>query len=53
MPFTFTKLAIPDVMKVEPQTFGDERGFFLEAFKASDFKTAGLDLVIVQSNHSK
>jgi dTDP-4-dehydrorhamnose 3,5-epimerase len=53
MPFTFTKLAIPGVIKVEPKIFGDERGFFLEAFKASEFKAAGLDIKIVQSNHSR
>jgi dTDP-4-dehydrorhamnose 3,5-epimerase len=41
------------VIKVEPQTFGDERGFFLEAFKASEFTAAGLDMTIVQSNHSR
>ena len=53
MPFTFTRLSIPDIIKVEPKTFGDERGFFLEAFKASDFKEAGLDMTIAQSNHSR
>jgi dTDP-4-dehydrorhamnose 3,5-epimerase len=53
MPFTFTPLAIPEVIKVRPQLFGDARGFFLEAFKLSDFKAAGIDMPIIQSNHSR
>lgn len=53
MPFTFTPLAIPDVIKVQPCLFGDERGFFLEAFKHSDFHAAGIDMSIIQSNHSR
>jgi len=53
MPFQFTKLDIPDVIKIEPQVFGDDRGFFLEAFRASDFKDGGLEFTIVQSNHSR
>ena len=37
MPFTFKKLKIPDVILIEPQSFSDDRGFFLESFKESDF----------------
>ena len=37
MPFTFTPQAIPDVILIEPKVFPDDRGFFLESFKASDF----------------
>ena len=36
MPFTFTKLAIPEVILIEPQVFGDDRGFFIETFKDSE-----------------
>ena len=44
---------IPDVVVVEPQVFGDERGFFMETFRASvmDELTGGKPFV--QDNHSK
>ncbi len=53
MPFKFTRLEIPDVILVEPVVFGDERGFFMETYKASDFKANGIPFDFVQDNHSK
>jgi dTDP-4-dehydrorhamnose 3,5-epimerase len=53
MPFTFTPLAIPDVTLVEARAFGDDRGFFLESFKRSDFAARGLPEAFVQANHSR
>ncbi len=39
---------------IEPQVFGDERGFFLETFQAARYEQeAGIDLVFVQDNHSR
>ena len=39
---------------IEPQVFGDERGFFLETFQAVRYeKEAGIDLPFVQDNHSR
>jgi len=35
MPFTFRPLDIPGLVLVEPRTFGDQRGYFRETFKAS------------------
>jgi len=52
MPFNFKKLSLDDVVLIEPRVFPDERGFFMESFKSSDFKNAGLDLYFVQDNHS-
>ena len=54
MPYTVTPTAIPDVLILEPQVFGDARGFFFESFNQSDFadKTC-VDLSFVQDNHSK
>jgi dTDP-4-dehydrorhamnose 3,5-epimerase len=52
MPFTFTPLAIPDVILVEPRVFGDDRGYFLETYKQSAFADAGIPDVFVQYNHS-
>ena len=48
-----TPLEIPDVLKIEPRVFGDERGFFLETWSALDFGRAGLDLEFVQDNWSR
>ena len=52
MPFTFKRLSIPDVILVEPQSFSDDRGFFFESFKESDFFANGIDKKFVQDNFS-
>jgi dTDP-4-dehydrorhamnose 3,5-epimerase len=45
---------IPDVLLLEPRVFGDERGFFLESWKAREFNSAvGADVQFVQDNHSR
>ena len=49
-----TPLAIPDVFLIEPQVFGDERGFFFESFNQAKFEDAiGKKVTFVQDNHSK
>src|SRR3989338_5800135 len=53
MPFTFQRLEIPDVVLITPKAFGDDRGFFMETFKSSEFKQAGMNLEFLQDNHSK
>lgn len=45
--------AIPGPLIIEPEVFGDERGFFMESWNARQFKKAGLDLNFVQDNHSR
>ena len=52
MPFSFAPLDISDVILVEPKVFPDNRGFFFESFKASDFEKAGLPTHFVQDNFS-
>ena len=48
-----TPTAIPDVLVLEPKVFGDNRGWFMESFNASDFvKATGLAVEFVQDNHS-
>lgn len=37
---------------VEPQVFGDNRGFFLESYHQQRYKTAGIDCNFVQDNLS-
>lgn len=49
-----TRLAIPDVVLIEPKVFGDERGFFFESFNQKAFNDAtGTDHQFVQDNHSR
>ena len=52
MPFTFKRLSIPDVILIEPSSFSDDRGFFFESFKESDFFSNGIDKNFVQDNFS-
>lgn len=49
----YEKLAIPDVVLLTPQVFGDERGFFMETFRQSEFEKNCGDYCFVQDNHSK
>ena len=53
MPFTFKPTALPGVTIIEPTIFEDERGFFMETFKKSEFARAGIDVEFVQENHSR
>ena len=49
-----TPLAIPEVLRIEPRVFGDERGFFFESFRQDRFEEAvGRKVDFVQDNHSK
>ena len=46
--------ALPEVLILEPQVFGDERGFFYESFNQQRFNEAtGLNYDFVQDNHSR
>ena len=47
------KTDIPDLLIIEPEVFGDERGFFMENWNRQAFADAGLDLTFVQDNHSR
>lgn len=44
---------LPGVLLLEPQVFGDERGFFVETFQESLLAHAGLDVRFVQDNQSR
>lgn len=45
---------IPELLVIEPQVFGDERGFFFESFNQQRWReTTGLDIHFVQHNHSR
>jgi len=53
MPFTFTKAPIEGLVIIEPRAFPDERGFFMESYKQSDFEKARIIGPFVQDNHSR
>ena len=54
MPYTVTPTALTEVLILEPQVFGDARGFFFESFNQRDFaEKTGVQLPFVQDNHSK
>jgi len=48
----FERTTIPDVIVLQPKVFGDERGFFMETFRADDFVASGITESFVQDNHS-
>ncbi len=46
--------AIPDLLIIEPEVFGDDRGFFFESFNQKVFgQLTGLSVNFVQDNHSR
>jgi dTDP-4-dehydrorhamnose 3,5-epimerase len=44
---------IEGVVLIEPDVYGDERGFLLEAFRDSAMKRLGIEVDFVQDNHSR
>ena len=53
MPFEFIKQEIKDVILIKPKIFKDNRGFFMESYKKSEFFANGIKLEFNQDNHSK
>ena len=51
--FIFNKTEIEGVYVIEPKVFGDERGFFMETYKQSDFEQVGLKYNFIQDNQSR
>ena len=49
----FETTPIDGVLLLQPQVFGDERGFFMESWNAREFSEAGHDWQFVQDNHSR
>jgi len=42
-----------EIIIVAPEVFEDERGFFMETYRADQFKTLGLPTDYLQDNHSR
>ena len=53
MPFEFERQKIEDVILIKPKVFGDNRGFFMETYKKSEFFAHGITDEFNQDNHSK
>lgn len=45
-------LELEGLKLIQPQVFGDARGFFLEAYNAPRYAEAGIGVVFMQDNHS-
>jgi dTDP-4-dehydrorhamnose 3,5-epimerase len=48
-----TRTALPGVLILDPQVFGDDRGFFYESYNKATFAEAGISAGFVQSNVSR
>ena len=53
MPFRFNPTDISGVIVIDPPVFPDDRGFFLESYKRSEFAAGGINETFVQCNQSK
>jgi dTDP-4-dehydrorhamnose 3,5-epimerase len=49
----FQNTPIKDAVLIEPQVFGDARGFFLETWHVEKFAATGITAAFVQDNHSR
>ena len=52
MQVSIERTSIDDVIIVKPELYKDDRGFFMEAFRADQYKDLGLPTTFVQFNHS-
>ena len=50
--FSFVGTKIKGLYIIDVKTYGDDRGYFMETYKESDFRLAGLDYNFVQDNQS-
>ena len=53
MPFQFIATDLPGLILIEPKLFPDQRGFFMETYKHSEFAARGISEHFVQANHSR
>ncbi len=51
--FKFIETNIKDVFVIEPKKYGDNRGYFMETYKQTDFEEAGIKYNFIQDNQSK
>ncbi|MGK0467795.1 dTDP-4-dehydrorhamnose 3,5-epimerase [Clostridium sp.] len=51
--FNFIETKISDLYIIEPQIFGDTRGYFMESYNKQDYFDVGLTMEFIQDNESK
>ena len=52
MNFKFSYTPIEGLVVIEPTVYGDDRGYFMECFRESDYAEAGITTHFVQENES-
>lgn len=52
MAFQFQPLKIPEIILIQTQAWRDNRGFFMETYKATEFSRHGIEAVFVQDNYA-
>jgi dTDP-4-dehydrorhamnose 3,5-epimerase len=53
MAFQFCETGFPGLLLIEPKVFADDRGFFMETYKQSEFAAHGIADAFVQCNQSR
>jgi dTDP-4-dehydrorhamnose 3,5-epimerase len=53
MPLKIESVHLNEIVVVLPHVVGDSRGFFMEVFRADQFRAAGLPAEFLQDNHSR
>jgi dTDP-4-dehydrorhamnose 3,5-epimerase len=53
MPFERIDTKIDGLVLVQPKVISDDRGFFFETYRRSDYTALGIDVEFVQDNHSR
>jgi dTDP-4-dehydrorhamnose 3,5-epimerase len=53
LPFQQLETRIDGLVLIEPMPHRDERGFFLETFRAGEYRELGIDVEFVQENQSR
>jgi len=53
MAFQIESKHLGAIIVLAPQVLGDERGFFMETYRADQFQNLGLPATFVQDNHSR
>jgi dTDP-4-dehydrorhamnose 3,5-epimerase len=48
----FIEAGLSGVLIIEPNVFGDQRGFFMESYNAVRFQDKGISNIFIQDNHS-
>jgi dTDP-4-dehydrorhamnose 3,5-epimerase len=51
--FQFREIGLPGLLVIEPKVFADDRGFFMETYKHSEFAAHGIEDIFIQCNQSR